>query len=136
LKKKKRLQNREIKNNRTLSNKFLEFNKKNFLSLSEYNKIKNDFIKEEEIFVNKLHSQRIILNKQFAQINQIIKEHLKEIVDEIAKEKNITMIFNKVLTLYSEQSLDITNEVIERLNKKLKFIDFRSLNDTHIHKKQ
>ena len=136
MKKKKRLQNREIKNNRTLSNKFLEFNKKNFLSLSEYNKIKNDFIKEEEIFVNKLHSQRIILNKQFAQVNQIIKEHLKEIVDEIAKEKNITMIFNKVLTLYSEQSLDITNEVIERLNKKLKFIDFRSLNDTHIHKKQ
>ena len=86
--------------------------------------------------MNKLHSQGIILNKQFAQINQIIKEHLKEIVDEIAKEKNITMIFNKVLTLYSEQSLDITNEVIERLNKKLKFIDFRSLNDTHIHKKQ
>ena len=26
--------------------------------------------------------------------------------------------------------------VIERLNKKLKFIDFRSLNDTHIYKKQ
>ena len=46
------------------------------------------------------------------------------------------MIFNKVLTLYSKQSLDITNEVIERLNKELKFIDFRSLNDTYVHKKQ
>ena len=135
-KKMKRLQNSAIQASRILSNKFIEFEKKkNFLSLSEYNKIKGDLLKEEEMLQKKFYSQRIILDKQFNRINQIIEEHLKKIVDNIAKEKNITMIFNKILTLYNEQSVDITNEVIERLNKELRFIDLSSLNDNYVLKK-
>lgn len=135
-KKMKRLQNSAIQASKILSNKFIEFEKKkNFLSLSEYNKIKNDLIKEEEILQKKFYSQRIILDKQFNKINQIIEEHLKNIVDEIAKEKNITMIFNKILTLYNEQSIDITHEVIEKLNKELRFIDLNSLQDNYVDKK-
>merc|ERR1712159_320674 len=107
-----------------LSNKFeiLE-NKKNIISLNEYNYQKNILIKEEDMLQKKFYSQRIDLDNQFNDVNKILENYLKKIVEEISINNEIKVIFNKSITLFIEESLDITNIVIDKLNKKMKFIE-------------
>ena len=41
------------------------------------------------------------------------------------KEKNIRMVIDKKSLLLADQNLDITKEILDRLNKKLKSIDIK-----------
>jgi Skp family chaperone for outer membrane proteins len=120
------LQDAAINSGQYLSNKFeiLE-NKKNMLSISEYNYQKNILITEEDNLQKKFYNQRIELDKQFNNMNKILEFFLKDIIYEISKSQNIIIVFNKSITLFNKESIDITKLIIERLNKKLKFIDVK-----------
>lgn len=97
--------------------------KKNVMSSKEYNRKRDELAKEEEELQKKFYDQRAKIDKKAHNINQILDDNLKKIVNAIAKEKNITIIFNKVATLYSDESIDITDDIIIKLNKELKSID-------------
>ena len=56
--------------------------------------------------------------------NELLK-NLNPIVKEYMKEKNIRMIVDKKSILLADENLDITNEIIAELNKKLKSINLR-----------
>ena len=93
------------------------------MSSKEYNRKRDELAKEEEELQKKFYDQRVKIDKKVHNINQILDDNLKKIVNVLAKEKNITIIFNKAATLYSDDSIDITDDIITKLNKELKSID-------------
>lgn len=48
-----------------------------------------------------------------------VNEKIKDIIADIAQERDITMIIPSAQALYYEDELDISNEVLKRLNKKI-----------------
>jgi Skp family chaperone for outer membrane proteins len=50
---------------------------------------------------------------------------LFDIISNIAKEQNIQLVLPKSQTLYNTNSIDITNQVLQALNNKLKTVDVR-----------
>ena len=53
--------------------------------------------------------------------NELLK-NLNPIIEEYMKEKKIRMVIERKSLLLADQNLDITKDIIERLNKKLKSI--------------
>ena len=51
--------------------------------------------------------------------------NLNPLIEEYMKEKNIRMVIDKKSLLLADQNLDITKEILDRLNKKLKSIDIK-----------
>lgn len=71
-----------------------------------------------------LRSRKESLNKSFAQIQEEIENTIREIVTEIAKRRNLNLVFNATIldasvVLYGGAELDITSEVLQELNHKL-----------------
>ena len=54
--------------------------------------------------------------------NELLK-NLNPIIEEYMKEKTIRMVIDKKSLLLADQNLDITKEILDRLNKKLKSIN-------------
>ena len=53
--------------------------------------------------------------------NELLK-NLNPIISEYMQEKQIRMVVDKKSILLADQNLDITKQIIERLNKKLKSV--------------
>ena len=62
-----------------------------------------------------------IAKKRSKARNELLK-NLNPIIEEFMKEKRIRMVVDKKSLLLADQNLDITKDIIERLNKKLKSI--------------
>ena len=71
--------------------------------------------KERSNLVNKISKQRAkARNELLKNLNPIIKEYMQE--------KKIRMVIDKKSLLLADENLDLTKEIISRLNKKLKSI--------------
>lgn len=96
---------------------------KNVLSADEYNKKSNvlntEAMKEDKI----LYGQRTNLEKAYKKANAALSEKVKEIIEKISQKKGITIVFDKSSTIYSNTSIDVTEEVLSEVNKQLKSID-------------
>ena len=62
------------------------------------------------------------IGKQRTKAKTELLKNLNPIIKEYMKEKKIRMVVDKKSLLLADQNLDITKDVIERLNKKLKSI--------------
>ena len=60
--------------------------------------------------------------KQRAKARSDLLKNLNPIIKEYMKEKKIRMVLDKKSLLLADENLDITNDVINLLNKKLKSI--------------
>ncbi len=60
--------------------------------------------------------------KQRAKARSEILKNLNPIIKEYMKEKKIRMVLDKKSLLLADENLDITNDIINLLNKKLKLI--------------
>ena len=96
---------------------------KNVLSADEYNKKSDALNKEVEKEEKVLYAQRANLDKAYREANEALSKKTKAIIEKIAKEKGITIVFDKSTAIYSEASIDITKEVVSEVNKQLKSID-------------
>ena len=54
--------------------------------------------------------------------NELLK-NLNPIIKDYMKEKNFRMVVDKKSLLLADQNLDITKDIMDKLNKKLKSID-------------
>lgn len=63
-----------------------------------------------------------IVEAAYAKTLGLIKDNVVKIVAEIAEERKIDLILSKGQILYSRNGVEITDEIIERLNKKLKTV--------------
>ena len=96
---------------------------KNILEVNEYKK-KVNLLRKKIILHNK--EKKFLLdslkNKQFNGRNEIIKA-MTPILKDYASKNSISLILQKNKILLGDTKIDITNEILELLNKKIKKID-------------
>ena len=63
--------------------------------------------------------------KQRSEARNTLLKNLNPIIRDYMKEKKIRMVIDKKSILLADENLDITNEIIAELNKKLKSINLR-----------
>ncbi len=98
-------------------------NKKNIMSAKEYNKKREELNKEAQILQKKFYDKRINLDKEFNNINKTLNDSLIDIVKNLSEKNHITVTIHKGMVFYSDDSTEITDEVISEVNKRLKSID-------------
>ena len=95
---------------------------KKVLSPEEYKKQVNDLRSK----VSSLQKERNILletvSKQRAKAKKELLRNLNPIIKEYMQEKKIRMVIDKKSLLLADENLEITQDIIKRLNKKLKSI--------------
>ncbi len=101
---KKIIQQKKIISNEEYKNKVSELRKK----VSALQKQRNDLLQS--------------VAKQRAEAKKILLENLNPIVKNYMKEKKIRMVIDKKSILLADENLDITKDIIDQLNKKLKSI--------------
>ena len=74
--------------------------------------------KERNTLLNEVSKQRTkARNELLKNLNPILKDYMKE--------KKIRIVLDKKSLLVADENLDITNEILSRLNQKLKKIDLK-----------
>lgn len=86
--------------------------------------MKQDFDKKLALLEQTVLQKKEKIVRQFEQISSELESALKGIIEKIVKDKGFQVVLNKFIQetqaiLYSEKSLDITDEVIEKINKKI-----------------
>lgn len=66
-----------------------------------------------------VQAKKALLDNAFARSLNEIQKAVTDIITEIAKEKNFTVAIPTSQILYADSKLDISDEVLTRLNKKL-----------------
>lgn len=66
-----------------------------------------------------VQTKKLAVDKALAVSLESIQNTVLDIVKEVAAEKKITLVVSSAQVLYTDSALDITNEVLDRLNKKL-----------------
>ena len=97
--------------------------KKNVLTKEEYKKNSEDlrkkvldYQKERRTFLDKIAKQR-------SESRQILLQKIDPILKSYSKENNVTLVIDKKFILSGKTDLDITEIIVEKLNK-----EFPSLN--------
>ena len=98
---------------------------KKIISAEEYKKKVSELRKK----VSKLQKERVTMletvAKQRSEARNTLLKNLNPIIRDYMKEKKIRMVIDKKSILLADENLDITNEIIAELNKKLKSINLR-----------
>lgn len=68
---------------------------------------------------NEIRTKKESLDRAFSGALEQIQASVIAITTEVAKEKNLNVVISSAQVLYGDASLDITDEVLNRLNKKL-----------------
>ncbi len=68
---------------------------------------------------NEIMKKKKILETAYIKSLELIRNETVKVVEGIAKEKNLDMVIAKGNVLFSKESYDISDEVLEQLNKKL-----------------
>ena len=95
---------------------------KKVISAEEYKKKVTDLRKKVESLQKERNSLLEKVSKQRSKAKTELLKNLNPIIQEYMKEKNIRMVLDKKSILLADENLDITKDVIKRLNSKLKSI--------------
>ncbi len=80
---------------------------------------KNSLEKEFEQVQEMVGDKKVQISRKLENGMARIQNTIYEIVQKISKERNFLLIIPKNIVIYSVESLDITMDVLEQLNKKL-----------------
>lgn len=80
---------------------------------------KNSLEKEFEQVQEMVGDKKVQISRKLENGMARIQNTIYEIVQKISKERNFPLIIPKNIVIYSVESLDITMDVLEQLNKKL-----------------
>ena len=99
--------------------------KKNILTKDEYNK-KTDSLRKKVIDYQS--QRRTALDKittQRAKARETLLQKVSPILDSYMKENNISLVLDKKNTLGGSPEIDITNIIVEKLNKELPSLNLK-----------
>lgn len=91
--------------------------KKNALSQEVIDKKNEEISKEVAELGKKSYSQHALLEEAYRNSTQIVVDKANEIVKKYAEKNNYNAVLEKGAAVYSDPSLDITEIVLEELNK-------------------
>jgi Skp family chaperone for outer membrane proteins len=77
--------------------------------------LRQRFIAEER----HVDARRKALDQSFTEAMDMVRDNLMNVVQKIAHEKGANIVLVKQQILWSESTLDVTDEVLKRLNKEL-----------------
>lgn len=89
------------------------------LSQEEFSKKAQAFMQKATSARQEIQNKRAQLDKGISGALSKIQETTLAIVQDVAKEKNLDLVISSAQVLYSNDNMDITNEVLNRLNSKL-----------------
>lgn len=89
------------------------------LAQDAFNQKVNSFRQKANQARQEIQNKRAQLDKGFSSALTQIQNTTIGIITEIAKEKNIDLVLTGSTVLYANQEMDITEEVLSRLNKKV-----------------
>ncbi len=100
--------------------KFEELEKQKSVLAKEAFELKsNDLSKEFSDAQKKVQEDRGVLEKAYVDAMQQVEATIVEIVKEEAKKFGLKLVVHKGQTVYADDALDITQKVLEAVNKKL-----------------
>ncbi len=94
--------------------------KKNILSKEEYEKKVILLKKKYKSFQTQMNKQNSDLSKIKDESAKIILKNINEIITEYSKKNSISLIVDKKNIVIGKSELNITNDILELLNKKIK----------------
>ncbi len=93
---------------------------------------KEAFEKESKKFEEKVTELKALVEKKQSSLKKAsvdsmskVNEKVKEIIAEVSKEKDLDVIVPAAQTLFFKDGLDISEEVLTRLNKKITKVDVK-----------
>ena len=95
---------------------------KKVISAEEYKKKVTDLRKKVESLQKERNSLLEKVSKQRSKAKTELLKNLNPIIQEYMKEKNIRIVLDKKSILLADENLDITQDIMKRLNSKLKTI--------------
>ncbi|MFZ4125492.1 MAG: OmpH family outer membrane protein [Rickettsiales bacterium] len=78
-----------------------------------------DFRAKAAAAQREIQGKKASLDKAFAGALEQIQTNVVNITAEVAREKKLNIVVSSAQVLYGDTSLDVTNDVLARLNKKL-----------------
>ena len=95
-------------------------NQKGSFSREAFDKERKEFEKKVASGQELVNSRKQILDQAFNDSMNNLRDKAAKIVANVAKEKGYSVVFTQNAVMLSKPSFDITNIVIERLNKNVK----------------
>ena len=95
---------------------------KKVISAEEYKKKVTDLRNKVQSLQKERNSLLEKVSKQRSKAKTELLKNLNPIIQEYMKEKNIRIVLDKKSILLADENLDITQDIIKRLNSKLKSI--------------
>lgn len=99
---------------------------KSILSQQAFNEKREEFKGKLNKAQHDVQEKRAQLDASFNESIGQVQKAISEIIADIAKEKGFQIALPKIQVLYSADSLDITDEVIKRLNAKLSTVKVKT----------
>ena len=99
--------------------------KKNVLSKEDYKKMSDNLRKKVQEYQKNRESFFQKTSKQRLDARAKLVEALKPVLEDYSKEHNVSVIMNSKDILFAKSELNITNEVIDLLNKKLPSLNLK-----------
>lgn len=96
--------------------------KKAIMSDQAFQESTKDFHKEIVKMQRDVNQKAMTLEKAFIEARKKVLLKVDEIVTNIAKKRGFNIAVQKVHTIYYQESLDITDEVLDNLNKSLPYV--------------
>ncbi len=93
--------------------------KQNILSQKALESQQNSFLEKIKTFKSYADKKDLILKKAYSKSLSKVNSEVEIIVSDIAKEKDFLVVIPASSLFYSKAKIDITGEVIEKLNKKM-----------------
>lgn len=91
----------------------------------ELKKKKEDFVKQLMNFQSSVQKKRENVGEAFINVTTKVQmEILAPIIEEVAQEKGINIVLNNAQIIFFAPFMDMTDEVLKRLNKKMSTVDF------------
>ena len=99
-------------------------NQKNHISIYEYNTQVTNFTKETSQAYRYAQNRKSKIEQAYAKAMEKIESTIKKIITEFAIEKGFDIAISQSQVLYFKESIDISHDVVQRLNAKLPIVNF------------
>lgn len=99
--------------------------KKGVLSDDAFNKEQEKFSKKVDDLKELVNSRQDTLKKSSLDVINKVNDKIKEVIDEVKEEKKLDLIITAQSTIYYQDDLNISEDVLKKLNKKISKIDVK-----------
>lgn len=117
----KNLQDTILKMQESLQKKFDTYQKQKNMMPSDQQQKQEQALLEEQQKMQQFYNEKLneIQNKR-DEFLEPIRNKVKSAIQQVAKEENLTIVFDKGNLLFSEDNLDITFKVLDKIKRGLK----------------